>query len=421
MERFINMARMYNTFDFTGELGFAKEPLKVKPFDSGWNKHNFSFAIIESKTNKGFVSLEAGLNVGNGKPNIAYTGTKGLFGEPSSNNVQVPWEDRLNPSIVDSVPDYRKTIIDLTPVGTSKDEFYNTKREIYNLETKENPTQEDKDKLLELYDKARNILPERKEFINTYDAIQFFMSKLEEYKGRKFRVKGNIEKSHWNEKFYTNFVPSSIELVSDEERNKLGLNLDLFFTKGAVDEVDFAKEKVIRFDTYILSRDNAQKKDVFFPQQTVLNASKLDLDNPKHTGRVELIKKMLTGKSNKNVYHMAFEGKYFRGADEVEFTEKDLTPLQKECVELGINKIEDFKPKGGMLGETIEEFRVTLPLIKKFNDSNDFSDGIVESTYEVEDLTYVAPETNQSPKPKEIETTVKVEEPIVFDELEDLL
>lgn len=416
------MARMYNTFEFTGELGFAKEPLKVKVFDSGWNKHSFSFAILESKTNKAFISLDAGLNVGNGKPNVAYTGTKGLFGEPNSNNVQVPWDDRLNDSIVDSVPDYRKTIIDLSPPNTDKNEYFNIKREIYNLETKENAQQEDKDKLLELYNKAREVLPERKEFINTYDAIQFFNSKLEEFKGKKFKVKGNIEKSHWNGKFYTNFVPSSIELVSDEERNKLGLNLDLFFTKGGIDESEFNKDKIIRFDTHILSRDNGHKKDVFFPQQTVLNATKLDLENPKHVGRIELIKKMLTGKSNKSVYHMAFEGKYFRGADEVDFTEKDLTPLQKECVELGINTIEDFKPKGGLLGETVEEFRLTMPIIKIINQNNDFSDGVADTSFEVEDLTYVPAENNYVLKPtEEVKKDKSALGEIVFDDLEDLL
>lgn len=414
------MARLYNTFEFTGELGFAKEPLKVKPFDSGWQKHNFSFAILESKTNKAYVSMESGLNQGNGKPNIVYSRSKGLFGEQGS-NVQIEWDDRLTPSVVDSIADFSKTVIDLTPPETSKEDFFNAKREIYNLETKENPTQEDKDKLAALYNKVRELLPERKEFIHTYDAIQYFLSKLEENKGRKFRVKGNIEKSYWNGKFYTNFVPSTIELVSDEFINKLSLSLDLFFTKGAIDETDFSKEKVIRFDTYILSRDNSHKKDVFFPQQTVLNASKLDLDNPAHTGRVELIKKMLNGKSNKEVYHMQFEAKYFRGADEVEFTEKDLTPLQRECVELGINTLDDFKPKGGLLGDVIEEYRLTKPVIKKVNDSNDFTEGLVKSeVFEVDDLQYTPAETNYTPKPKEEEST-KPAEPIVFDELDDLL
>lgn len=416
------MARMYNTFEFTGELGFAKEPLKVKIFDSGWNKHSFSFAINESKTNNAYVSMEAGLNVGNGKPNFAYTSSKGLFGEESNHNVKVPWDDRLDNSIVDNAPDFRKTIIDLTPPEISKDEFFNTKRDIYNLETKENPTEEDKDKLIALYDKVREILPERKEFINTYDAIQYFMSKLEQYKGKKFRVKGNIEKSHWNGKFYTNYVPSSIELVSDEERNKLGLQLDLFFTKDALDDSDFNKEIVLRFDTYILSRDNAQKKDVFFPLPTVLNASKLDLDNPKHVGRVELIKKMLNGKSNKKVYHMAFDAKVFRGADSVEFTEKDLTTLQKECIELGINTLEDFKPKGGLLGETVNEIRLTSPIINKISEGNDFSDGVVETSFEVTDLVYKAPETNYTPPEKEADVkNDDTTEEIEFDELDDLL
>lgn len=410
------MARLYNQFEFTGELNFTKEPYRKKRFDSGWEKHELSLIINESKNNGVFVKIDTGVHTA--KENLVYTSLKGLFGEQGS-QAQVKWDDRLDESTVNLVPDFKKVVIDLTESDVSKDTYFNTKREIYNLETKENPSQEDKDKLQELYSKLRTELPDRKEFIHAYDAIQFLHDKLDTYKGHKFKVKGQIDKSYYNGKFYTTYTPQSIELVSDETPSKLSARLDLFFTKGAIDEADFKADKILRFDTYILGYDNQHKKDVFFPQSTVLNASKLDFENPSHVGRVNFIKKVFEVKG-KSVYHIPFEVKVFRGAESVDFTEADLTPMQKEMVELGIAELDSFKPKGGLLGESVEEIRLVKPVLEEVNKSNDFREGVVETSYEVEDLTYV-PLTQQTPPPKPpAETTSTIGE-VTFDELDDLL
>ncbi len=412
------MARLYNSFEFTGDLNFTKEPYKVKKFDSGWEQHRLSLIINESDNNGVFVQIDSGIHTA--KQNLVYSSAKGMFGE-SMSQVQIAWEDRFTESVVDTVPDFRKVIVDLTDPSVSKDEYFKLKSEIYNLETKTDATDEDKTVLKELYQKARTLLPERKEFLHKYDALKYIFEKIESLKGKKVRVKGNIVKSHYNGKFYTNYEPHSIELVSSEEPNKLKAQLDLFFTKDALDDADFKDEKILRFDTYILSYDNQHKKDVFFPQPTVLNASKLDLENPQHLGRVEFIKKIFNVKG-KGVFHIPFEVKMFRGAEKEEFTEQDLNDMQKEMIELGMAKLDDFKPKGGVLGESREEVRLVKPVLKRFDDSNDFAEGVVESVFEVDDLQYVPVQTNYTPpKQEEVKESTTKSQEVEFVDLDDLL
>jgi hypothetical protein len=42
---------------------------------------------------------------------------------------------------------------------------------------------------------------------------------------------------------------------------------------------------------------------------------------------------------------------YVEGAEEVEFDESQLTATQKEAIELGLNTIDDFKPRNSIFGE----------------------------------------------------------------------
>ena len=395
------MARLYNTFEFTGELAFPKEPTVINDMGtSGWKKKQQSLIIKESNSNSAFVKMEAIFHPN--KESQVFTSQKGLFGEKSE-NVKIDWDDRLKDSIVDSVPDYRKTVIDLTPPDVDKNEYFNNRREIYNLENKENPTQADKTKLAELYDKVRELLPERKEFLHKFDAIDYLSDKLEGLKGKKFRVKGNIVKSYYNGTFYTTYEPQSIELVSDEYTNSLSLQLDLFYKKDAVDDKSFKKNGMLYFDTYIIAYDNQHKKDVFFPQKTVFNGSKLDMENERHAALVKFFKDTFTVSKSKEVNHIAVEAKVVNGAEAVEFNESHLTAKQKDMILLGLAELNDFKPRGTVLGENVDEIRIIKPLLKEFNTTNNFKLGAVVSTFSPEQLVYV-PLESQS-KPKEDTTT----------------
>ncbi|WP_043929333.1 hypothetical protein [Bacillus haynesii] len=155
-----------------------------------------------------------------------------------------------------------------------------------------------------------------------------------------------------------------MEIVRNETPSQLRATMDIFFTKDSLDEKDFKEEKKLYIDGYVLSYDNQIKKDRFFPQQLIINAQKLDFNNEMHMKRLELLKNFFKVKG-KGVYHLQWEVNIFRGADEIEFTEENLTASQKEMIALGLNTLDDFKPKGGLLGESREENRLIKPILRK--------------------------------------------------------
>ena len=67
-----------------------------------------------------------------------------------------------------------------------------------------------------------------------------------------------------------------------------------------------------------------------------------------------------------------------------------LTEAQKEQIELGIKTLEDFRPRGTLFGDRIDEFRLLDPQLK-----GDFADGLLESEdtmEEFEDKIYQPPQ-----------------------------
>ena len=393
------MARLYNTFEFVGKVGFGKEPtVEQEVGKNGWKKKRQSFIVKETDNNGAFVVLEGLFHPE--KDNKVYTFSKGMFGEKGA-SITVDWKDRKKDSIVDTVADFKKIIIDLTPPDVDKQKLYDLQREKFNLESKENATDEDKKKLLGVYNSIREEFPERHEFLHILDAIEFLQDKFEGLKNKKVRVKGDVVKSGYGGKFYTTYVPKTIELVSDEEVNKLSLFLDVFFKKDAVDEKSFKKEQRIFIDTYVIGYDSQAKKDQFFPQKLVIDATKFDMENEKHVGFLNALKKQFNGVKSKEVNHIAIEAKVIRGNNEVEFDESMLTKEQKELIEYGLATLDDFKPKSGTVnGDSIDEIRLVKPLLKEFDDVNNFKAGAKVSTFTPEQLVFV----DSSPTPPQEET-----------------
>lgn len=408
------MARLFNTFEFIGNVSIPKNKdkfLKVEENASGWSGHRLNFGVKESNTNSTFVEMYGGYS--KAKSNVVKTLGKGTENNKGS-NLEIPWEDRLKEETVDMVADFKKFVVDFTTDIKVKEEVSQLLYEIRTIEFKDVKSESDETKLAELKNKVKGLAPDRHVFIHPYDAVILLSDKLENYKDYKFKILGNIEYNQWNGKVYRKFAPTSFEIVETDTPSKLRATMDIFFTKGALDQKDFNKEKKIYVDGYVLSYDGNLKTDIFVPQQFVINAQKVDLTNETHVKRLEFLKNKFDIKG-KGVYHLQWQVNIFRGADKVDFTEKDLTTTQKEAIEFGYNKLEDFAPKGGMLGESVYENRLVKPNLVKVNDFNDFTNGAAESEYSVEDLE-VTP--IQDIKKEEKQEPKEEKKPVV--ELEDL-
>ncbi len=362
------MSRHYNSFEFVGNISFTKDEKKVFEtikYENGWETQRLNVGLKASTTNGVFLKADA---------MYLPTETNTIFSmDRDGNKLEIPFKDRNKQSSVDLVADFKKLVVDLETDYELKKERMKLKYQIINIENREEKTEDDLKKLedykKQYIEKSGNL----HEFISEYDFVNFIHDSAELLKQHKIRVKGNIEMSLWKDKYYVSYIPKSIEFVEDEAENKLEGLIDVYFDKNAIDDTLLQTEKKLIVNGYLISYDNNAKADRFFPKKLMINLANIDLENEEHVKQFEFLKSF-TSTEKDTIQHMLWTVNIYRGAEIKEFTYEECTPTQRQMIDLGFAKVEDFRPKGGFLGGNIEEFRLFLPSL-----NGDFKDGIVDS------------------------------------------
>ena len=238
--------------------------------------------------------------------------------------MDVDWDDRFDEDIIEKVANYRKYIVDLG------DEHGG-----------------------------------RQEFITAYDMIEHLREHLPNYDGRVV-VTGQFTRDWYAKKktYFSKFRIQNVFAAPEERKNRLLLTMDLFYNKSSLDDSDFDENKKMTLDCYIEQYINKDEGRKYVPIQVVFSGAKYDLENEKH-------KKLFDYKMN--MVHIPWEIVLLRGAEEAEFDESMLTDSQREQVELGIKSVDDFRPKGNIYGDRIDEFRLFEPKLE-----GDYADGVLE-------------------------------------------
>lgn len=246
--------------------------------------------------------------------------------------MDVDWDDRFDEDIIEKVANYRKYIVDLG------DEHGG-----------------------------------RQEFITAYDMIEHLREHLPNYDGRVV-VTGQFTRDWYAKKktYFSKFRIQNVFAASEERKNRLLLTMDLFYNKNSLDDSDFDENKKMTLDCYIEQYINKDEGRKYVPIQVVFSGAKYDLENEKHKKLFDYKMKYIKVK-NKNMVHIPWEIVLLRGAEEAEFDESMLTDSQREQVELGIKSVDDFRPKGNIYGDRIDEFRLFEPKLE-----GDYADGVLE-------------------------------------------
>lgn len=321
-------------FNFVGSPVIPKEKKDAKrPFFKEFTKEDgkkkrkmlsMTFGVKENDNNMAFVEAFDSVQ-----------DTIKTF-DTDNNKMDVDWEDRFDEDIVSSVASFRKYIVDLG-------EDYGG----------------------------------RQEFITAYDMIKHLNEWLPQYKGRVV-VTGQFTRDWYGKKkqYYSKFRVQNVFAAPDERKNRLGVTAELFYNKKSLDDADFDETKKMTLDCYIEQYINKDEGRKFVPLQTVFSAAKYDLENDRHKKLLDYKLKYLKVK-NKRTVHIPWEMVLLRGAEEAEFDETMLTDAQKEQIELGIKTLDDFRPRGGVFGDRIDEFRLFDPKLE-----GDYSDGVLEFSEE---------------------------------------
>lgn len=246
--------------------------------------------------------------------------------------MDVDWDDRFDENIIEKVANYRKYIVDLG------DEHGG-----------------------------------RQEFITAYDMIEHLREHLPNYDGRVV-VTGQFTRDWYAKKktYFSKFRIQNVFAAPEERKNRLLLTMDLFYNKSSLDDSDFDENKKMTLDCYIEQYINKDEGRKYVPIQVVFSGAKYDLENEKHKKLFDYKMKYIKVK-NKNMVHIPWEIVLLRGAEEAEFDESMLTDSQREQVELGIKSVDDFRPKGNIYGDRIDEFRLFEPKLE-----GDYADGVLE-------------------------------------------
>lgn len=260
--------------------------------------------------------------------------------------MDVDWDDRFDEDIIEKVANYRKYIVDLG------DEHGG-----------------------------------RQEFITAYDMIEHLREHLPNYDGRVV-VTGQFTRDWYAKKktYFSKFRIQNVFAAPEEIKNRLLLTMDLFYNKSSLDDSDFDENKKMTLDCYIEQYINKDEGRKYVPIQVVFSGAKYDLENEKHKKLFDYKMKYIKVK-NKNMVHIPWEIVLLRGAEEAEFDESMLTDSQREQVELGIKTVDDFRPKGNVYGDRIDEFRLFEPKLE-----GDYADGVLEcddTADEFEEKIYV--------------------------------
>lgn len=357
---------MQNRFNFVGTLSFPKEDSK-RPFYNSFTKNNrkmrsMNFGIKSDSHNIGFVEI-----FGCEQNVIKARNEKN---EP----VEVAWSDRLDASVVSSISGMSKYVVDLG------EEF------------------------------------DREEFLSQFDMIEYLKENLKSVGDRVLHVNGRITKSFYNGKVYDRYEVQNIFVAGEKAKQRLNVVLDLAYNRDSVDKSDWKDKKKIYLDAYTpsyIDKDNGVK---YVSQRVCFNASKINEENPKQKSILDFRLKFLDI-ANKKMARLAWEGYLVNGSEELPFDESQLTDVQKEAVALGLKTVEDYRPRGQILGERVQEYRLVSPRLL-----GDYNDGIVDmdiSLSEFEDEMVYVPPTEEK-----LENVIKPEkkaepEEVEFEEIDE--
>lgn len=318
----------------------------------------------EIKTKNGDDGLSVNFFVNSAKNNSANVEVVGFHqdviktSDVNNNKIEINWDDRQDKDVIENVASYRKYSIRF-----GKD---------------------------------------REEYIAAKDFVDWLDEHIDEIKGKRVTITGQVQKNIYKGKFSDRFQMQRISDPSEKAKDSLHITTIFFWNKEGIDTADFKTDKKIRIDGYTNEYIADEKENKYVPLQVVLNCAKINFDDEKHVAQLNVKLHQLglnykDGKIENKLKAKAYASNeivlsYVNGAEEIEFDESQLTDVQREMIEVGLKTIEDFRPRGQIYGERRTEYRIVdFPCIS----GTDFENGMIyldEKPSEFEDQIYTIPE-----------------------------
>lgn len=347
---------MANNISFVGKIRKIKDGYTEQEFSGGLIKRKLRFqALCDNSVQWLEVSTLVWKNLKTGlideKKTQVYT-LKSVEGAKDE-KMTVEWANRLNPDVVESVPGYKRFVVD-TDTFAHRQELESAG-------------------LNEELEKSKK---KRKEFIHESDFIDYLIKVLDTEKSKDmiFRINGTVEYSYGNTKdtFYRSFVPQKIFRVPDDTEQSCTGTMKLYFAEGAVDDTCVEETGDYIINAYANYYDQNAKKDAFVPISVKINK-----DHKMANG----FKKRFSKAEGDEIKELGVGIKFVNGAKQVDITMEMLTDDQREAIEDGMITFEELKAElgGKANGDRVTEMRL-IGLMKGY------SNGVQDTILSIDDL-----------------------------------
>lgn len=392
------MAKVYNTFEFIGALNIKKDTEKSKGYEitnyeSGWCKEKLLLNVKADDSSQiveisDMYSIKPGYKIKKKTPKIKQE--DGSYKDGS--DIEIAWKDRNNKSVLKKIANWQKFILDFS----NNKERYDLRIEIEKIERNELSEEELTKLKIELENKyktsdieklkqeLRRLEDMKFEFINKIDMIEKLKEELPKYPDIKLKISGDINfyESMKTHNVGKNFMVKKIEKALEKDKVGLKGDIDIYFTEDSLNEDMFEDSKKYIINGYIKTFDSQLKQDMYLSYPLIVDASRLDMKNPKHKGRIDMLISPLKSCDEDVIYELQYKVKFARGAERKEITLDDLNEWQRNAVEFGLKEFEDLKRElgGNTFGDKVDETRVIGFNLK------DFPEGAIETGLQLSEI-----------------------------------
>ena len=306
--------------------------LEVKDFDSGWQSTRYRFNAISG--NNRFMLEIGGGKWSDDKKNKIITLAKSESGKKAE-KLEVKWEDRKTPSIIEQVAGFRIYTCNL-------------------LTYDERKALEDEGKEEDAKKKNHRFL-EKTEFATLVKRVV----DSGKYANAKFRILGTMDfqYSEKNNLYYRTLSVDKMYKVPDDTPCKAEMTINTFYTEDAINDESYDETKKYLFNCYTDYYFSSVKGNRFVPLTLVINGN----GDEKADKKANAFKKKLSEFDDEaTVRKCGLVCQMIDGAEEQAITYDDLDDETKDNIDMGLIELEDaIKSLGGtMYGQRTTEYRV---------------------------------------------------------------
>ena len=355
-----------NTFNFVGTLHPCKKTDKFTPyedrrFDSGWINRTLRFNI-NCGTNRHTLDVRGG-SWADGHGSVITTGlpTRDEKGRNKYDRVEIKWTDRMKPENIEKVAEFRKLIVDLEEYG-KRDKL----KDLVSAFDNGSVT----DEMLEEFnisseEEAREMLTKseakRKVFISEWDFAAYLnqLVNSEKIKGKKFFIRGNIEMSEYEGKFYTRYIPQRVYLAKQDAEVQSTGNVVVRFDANAIDDGSLEETNKYYINGFMFNYDNRRKEEIPCPVTLTLPVG--EDEKAKKLSSIVLRNFAFTTDDDAEVKEFGVKINIVDGAEVIPLTEDMLNENERDLLMLGEVTMEQLQRErgGNVYGDRKREWVAT--------------------------------------------------------------